>query len=80
MDHILREYVQTAYRVPAFTLTTSELAAQLHDTLQAHNILSLLEQCETLKHQPHSVPLAVERQLWWDTIMLFEKLQGEQQR
>jgi hypothetical protein len=80
LDHILREYVQTAYRVPAFTLTTSELAAQLHDTLQAHNILSLLEQCETLKHQPHSVPLAVERQLWWDTIMLFEKLQGEQQR
>jgi hypothetical protein len=80
LDHLLREYVQTAYGVPAFTLTTSELAGQLHGTPQAHHMLSLLEQCEALKHQPHRAPLAVERELWWDTIMLFEKLQGEPQR
>jgi hypothetical protein len=80
LDHILREYVQTVYRVPAFTLTTSELAGQLHGTPQAHDILSLLERCEALKHQAHRAPLAVERELWWDTIVLFEKLQGEQRR
>jgi hypothetical protein len=80
LDHLLREYVQTAYHVPAFTLTTSELAEQLHGTPQAHHILSVLEQCEALKHQPHGAPPAVERELWWDTIVLFEKLQGEQRR
>jgi hypothetical protein len=80
LDHLLREYVQTVYRVPAFTLTTSELARQLHDTPQACNILSVLEQCEALKYQPHPTPLAVERELWWDTIALFEKLQGEQRQ
>ena len=80
LDHILREYVQTVCRVPAFTLTTSELAGQLHGTPQAHDILSLLERCEALKHQAHRAPLAVERELWWDTIVLFEKLQGEQRR
>jgi hypothetical protein len=77
LDHILREYVQTIYQVPAFTLTTSELATQLNGAAQAQDIVRLLQQCETLKYQSPSVPPAVERELWWNTITLFEKLQGE---
>jgi hypothetical protein len=78
LEHILREYVQTIYQVPAFTLTTSELATQLGGISQAQDILRLLQQCEALKYQSPSVPPAVEREIWWNTITLFEKLQGEQ--
>jgi hypothetical protein len=77
LEHILREYVQAIYQVPAFTLTTSELATQLGGTSQAQDIVRLLQQCEALKYQSPLVPPAVERALWWNTITLFEKLQGE---
>jgi hypothetical protein len=77
LEHILREYVQVVYQVPAFTLTTSELTPQLNGTPQAQELLCLLEQCEALKYQSPPIPPAVERDLWWHTIVLFEKLQGE---
>ena len=79
LEHVLREYVQTIYQVPAFTLTTSELATQLNGAAQAQDIVGLLQQCEALKYQSPSVPPAVERELWWNTITLFEKLQREHQ-
>ena len=75
LDHILREYVQTAYDVSASTLTTPELAAQLSSTPHTPDILRLLEQCEALRYQPASAPSAVGQELWQDTITLFEKLQ-----
>jgi hypothetical protein len=77
LEHILRDYVQMAYDVPAFTLTTAELATRLNGAPQAPDILRLLEQCEVLKYQSTPVSPALERELWWQTIVLFEKMQGE---
>jgi hypothetical protein len=77
LEHILREYMQTVYHVPAFTLTTSELTPQLNGTPEAQDLVCLLEQCEALKYQSPPISPAVERELWWHAVMLFEKLQGE---
>jgi hypothetical protein len=78
LGHIIRTYLQTAHRVPAFTLTTSELAAHLNGAPYTGELLEVLEQCEALKCQPVAVtPPAAERELWWHTVTLFETLQKD---
>jgi hypothetical protein len=75
MDQILREYLHGEFGIPAFTWTTAELTAYLNGTPLSQELLFILEQCDTLKYAPPSASLAEERELWWEAMTLFQKLQ-----
>jgi hypothetical protein len=78
LDYIIREYLQAQYGVHAFNLTPAELATQLDSDADTSAILSVLEQCASLKYQaPATIPV-VERQLWRETTLLLEAPQEEQ--
>jgi hypothetical protein len=71
---IMRDYLQHAWRVSAYTLTPSELAARLEDsTPEVQDVLSLLQQCDTLKYQPET-PDDEEYVLWDEAVTLFEQM------
>lgn len=78
LGRILRSYLHHAFGVPAFALTTAELARELTDVPQAGNILHLLEACDCLKYQPANDSSKDMQQLWREARMFFEQLeQGE---
>ena len=73
---IMRDYLQHAWRVSAYTLTPTELAARLEDsTPEVQDVLSLLQQCDTLKYQPET-PDEEEHVLWDEAVTLFEQMDG----
>jgi hypothetical protein len=74
LTHIIREYLQAAFTVPAFALTTAELEGHLKDQPFCQELLYVLERCDTLKHQFPTGSEAEERQLWGEVMTLFEKL------
>jgi hypothetical protein len=80
LEQIVRTYIQAEYEVPAFTLTTAELSSRLNGALGIREVLRVLEQCDALKYQPPDSSPEVERQLWWATMMWFEKKQEEGQQ
>jgi hypothetical protein len=74
---IVREYLNNAWRVSAYTLTPSELAARLADsTPEVHGVLALLQQCDTLKYQPGTQDEDKEHVLWDEAVTLFEQMDG----
>jgi hypothetical protein len=75
LHHLLRQYLHDTLGIPANTLTTTELAVVLHDKPFYKDILDLFERCDTLKYQAPTDTSAEERQLWWDAMTLFERLQ-----
>jgi hypothetical protein len=75
LAQILRAYMETAWQVPAFTMTTAELTTCLHSTPLAQEILSILEQCESLKYAPPTDSAREEQILWQEAIQVFAKLQ-----
>ncbi len=75
LSHIIKDYVQTAYQLPAFSMTTAELSGQLHDQPYARDIMFLLEQCDALQYQPPDQQHDDGQQLWWETTAFYEKLQ-----
>ena len=78
LGRILRGYLHHAYGVPAFALTTAELARELTDTPLAGDILHLLEACDLLKYQPANDASMDMQKLWREARMFFEQLeQGE---
>ena len=73
---IMRDYLQHAWRVSAYTLTPSELAARLEgSTPEVQDVLSLLQQCDTLKYQSET-PDDEEHILWDEAVTLFEQMDG----
>lgn len=76
LGHIIRDYLQAAWNVPAFTLTPAELAARLQGETRAQPLLDLLQQCDTYTYQP-TTDQAAERLLWEATLTLFEHLDKE---
>jgi hypothetical protein len=78
LGRILRGYLHQAFDIPAFTLTTAELAHELADTPQTEEMLHLLEVCDLLKYQPANDPSLDTQQLWLQARRFFEQLeQGE---
>ena len=77
LSQLLRQYFRDAHGIPAFTSTATELAPYLPDEPLYEELLLLLERCEDLKHQPPEASQMEERQLWWEAIMLFEKIQKD---
>lgn len=75
LSHIVKEYVETAYQLPAFSMTTAELSEQLHDQPYAQDIMFVLEQCDALQYQSPDQQQDDGRQLWWETTAFYEKLQ-----
>jgi hypothetical protein len=73
LGHIIRDYLQAEWNVPAFTLTPAELAARLQGEAHVQPLLDLLQQCDTCKYQP-TTDQAAERFLWEETLTLFEHL------
>jgi hypothetical protein len=76
LGHIIRDYLQAEWNVPAFTLTPAELAARLQGEARTQPLLNLLQQCDTYKYQP-TADQAAERFLWETTLTLFEHLDKE---
>jgi hypothetical protein len=72
---LLRQYIQAVYAVSASTLTTTELGRLLSDQPFGKDILNLLARCDLVKYEASSVSLADAQQLWWEALMVFEKLQ-----
>jgi hypothetical protein len=77
LHHLLRQYLHDALGLPANTLTTTELAVVLYNKPFYKDILYLLERCDTLKYQAPTDTSVEERQLWWEAMTLFEKLQKD---
>jgi hypothetical protein len=77
-SQIVRQYLQHAYGVSAFTSTCAELAVLLHDRVLGPELVFILERCDAFKYDPYTNSPGEERQLWWETITLFEKLQEVQ--
>jgi hypothetical protein len=75
LGHVLRQYVQAEWGVPAFALTPAELSSRLQGTPQAKSLLNILQQCDTLKYQQTQTDEAEERFLWEETVALFEQLE-----
>jgi hypothetical protein len=75
LQHLLRQYIQAVSAVSASTLTTTELGLLLSNQPCGQEILSLLERCDLAKYDSPSESLSDTRQLWWEALMLFEKLQ-----
>ena len=75
LHHLLRQYLHDTLGRPANTLTTTELAVMLPDKPFYKDLLYLLERCDTLKYQAPTDTNTEERQLWWEAMTLFEKLQ-----
>jgi hypothetical protein len=75
LQGLIRHYLYTTYAVSANTLTTTELGAFLHDKPCGKEMLDILERCDTVKYEPPPAARTDERQLWWETITVFEKLQ-----
>ena len=75
LGHIIREYVQAEWNVPAFTLTPAELAARLQGEPDVQSMLDLLQKCDTVKYGP-TTDQATERFLWEETLTLFEQLEA----
>jgi hypothetical protein len=73
LGHIIREYLQAEWNVPAFTLTPAELAAHLPEEPDVQSLLDLLQKCDTVKYGP-TTDQATERFLWEETLTLFEQL------
>jgi hypothetical protein len=71
---IVRAYLQDACGVSAYALTPSELAALLEASQPVHDVVGLLQRCETLKYQPHDTSEAEEHFLWEEAVTLFEQL------
>jgi hypothetical protein len=78
IDQILRAYLEAEFEIPAFTLTIVELVPLLNGVPFSEEILFLLERCAALKYAPPTASQAEERELWWETITLFAKLQKGQ--
>ncbi len=75
LGHLMREFLQAEYGVPAFAMTSQELANHLPDTPWRQELLALLRRCDCYKYQPPTASEAEEQELLWDTLLLFEKLQ-----
>ena len=75
LQHLLRQYIQTVYAVSANTLTTAELGLLLSDQPWGQEILNLLARCDLVKYDCPSESLSDARQLWWEALTIFEKLQ-----
>ncbi len=74
---IMREYLNNAWGVSAYTLTPSELASRLEgSTPQVQDVLALLQECDTLKYQPEAQDHDEEHVLWDEAVTLFEQLDG----
>jgi hypothetical protein len=74
LNHLIREYFVAGFAIPAFALTTRELAAHLNDKPFCQDLLCILDRCDILKYQPAAETQEEERQLWWEAMMVFEKL------
>jgi hypothetical protein len=73
----VREYLNNAWDVPAYTLTPSELADRMEDsTPQVQDVLALLQQCDALKYQPGVQDGDEEHVLWDEAVVLFEQMDG----
>jgi hypothetical protein len=75
LSYLVRQYLHDDLGVPARTLTTTELAALLQDTPFCQDLLSILERCDTLTYQTPDLFQPEARQLWWEALTVFEKLQ-----
>jgi hypothetical protein len=75
LSYLVRQYLHDALGVAASTLTTTELAALIHDKPFCQDLLSILERCDALKYQTPDWSQTEARQLWWEALTLFEKLQ-----
>ena len=75
LQELIRHYLYMTYAISANTLTTIELGAFLHDKACGKEMLDILERCDTVKYEPPSAAQTDERQLWWEAITVFEKLQ-----
>jgi hypothetical protein len=74
---IVREYLNQAWSVSAYTLTPSELASRLEDSApEVQGVLALLQQCDTLKYQPGTQNEEEEHVLWDEAVTLFEQMDG----
>ena len=73
---IMREYLNNAWRVSAYTLTPSELASRLAGSPpQVQDVLDLLQQCDMLKYQPGARDDGEEHGLWNEAVSLFEQME-----
>jgi hypothetical protein len=75
LQELIRHYLYTTHAISANTLTTTELGVFLHDKPCGKELLAILERCDTVKYEPPLAAQMDERQLWWETITVFEKLQ-----
>jgi hypothetical protein len=74
---IVREYLNKAWSVSAYTLTPSELASRLENSApEVQGVLDLLQQCDTLKYQPGTQDDDEEHVLWDEAVTLFEQMDG----
>ena len=72
---LLRQYIEAVCAVSASTLTTTELGLLLSDHPFGKEILNVLACCDLVKYDSPAASLADVRQLWWETLTVFEKLQ-----
>jgi hypothetical protein len=79
LSDIIRQHLHDGLGISARVLTNSELVPLLQDQLLGKELLRLLERCDTLKYQESLWSQTEERQLWWEAITLFEKLQEVRQ-
>jgi hypothetical protein len=75
LQELIRLYIHQAYGISAKSLTTREMTALLHDKALGKDILDILDRCDALKYEPPSHSQEDVRQLWWETMTVFEKLQ-----
>jgi hypothetical protein len=75
---IVRDYLNHAWSVSAYTLTPSELASRLQSrNPQVNDVLALLQQCDTMKYQPEGHGDDDEEHVLWDeAVTLFEQMDG----
>jgi hypothetical protein len=75
LQSLLRQYIQAVYAVSASTLTTTELGRLLSDQPFVKDILNVLARCDLVKYDVPSASPSEARQLWWEALTVFEKLQ-----
>jgi hypothetical protein len=74
LSRIMRDYLQDAWGVSAYALTPTELAARLNGNPQVHDILGLLQRCDTCKYEAGIADEDAVHFLWDEAVILFEQL------
>jgi hypothetical protein len=75
LSEIIRQHLLDVWSLSARTCTQAELVTQLQDKPLGHELLHILERCDTLMYQAPGEAQDDLRHLWWEATAAFEKLQ-----